>query len=69
MLEGAFLAEGARVVDASSILRRARLVKSPAEIRTIEKATTFAEVGIEALRREIRPGMTELSCSASSRPP
>jgi Xaa-Pro aminopeptidase len=60
MLEGAFLAEGARVVDASSILRRARLVKSPAEIRTIEKATTFAEVGIEALRREIRPGMTEL---------
>jgi len=60
MLEGAFLAEGARVVDASTILRRARRVKSPAEIATMEKATRFAEIGIETIRKEIRPGMTEL---------
>ncbi|WP_170984628.1 M24 family metallopeptidase [Rhodoligotrophos defluvii] len=60
MLEGAFLAEGTRVVDASAILRRARRVKSPAEIATIEQATRFAEIGIETIRRELRPGMTEL---------
>ncbi len=60
MLEGAFLDEGARVVDASRILRKARLVKSPAEIATIEKAASFADIGIETIRRELRPGMTEL---------
>lgn len=60
MLEGAFISHGARVVDASTILRKARLVKSPAEIRTLEKATEYAEIGVETIKREMRPGMTEL---------
>ncbi len=60
MLEGALLAEGCRVVDGSSILRQVRRVKSPAEIACIEKAVALADVGHEALREHLRPGITEL---------
>ena len=45
MLEGAFLAEGCRMVDASAMVRRIRRVKSPAEIAHIEKATELADIG------------------------
>ncbi|MEX2648899.1 MAG: Xaa-Pro peptidase family protein [Alphaproteobacteria bacterium] len=60
MLEGAFLAEGARVVDASAIVRRVRRVKSPAEIAYIEKAVELADIGHATVRKLARPGMTEL---------
>jgi Xaa-Pro aminopeptidase len=60
MLEGALLAEGCRVVDGSTILRRARRVKSEAEIAYIEKAVALADIGHEAIRKCMRPGMTEL---------
>jgi len=60
MLEGAFLAGGTKVVDASRILRKARLVKSDAEIATIEKATRICEVGHKAIQKHMRAGITEL---------
>ena len=60
MLEGAFLAEGCRVVDGSTILRRIRRAKSPAEVSYIEKAVALADIGHEAIRSCMRPGMTEL---------
>jgi Xaa-Pro aminopeptidase len=60
MFEGAFLAEGCRVVDGSAIVRRARLVKSPAEIAYIEKAVALADIGHETIRKSLRPGITEL---------
>ncbi|MSP81468.1 MAG: aminopeptidase P family protein [Alphaproteobacteria bacterium] len=60
MFEGAFLAEGCRVVDASAIVRRVRRVKSPAEITYIEEATRIADIGHATVIRVARPGMTEL---------
>jgi Xaa-Pro aminopeptidase len=60
MLEAAFLAEGCRVVDGSAILRRARRVKSPAELAYIEKAVTLADIGHATIRRLMRRDMTEL---------
>lgn len=60
MLEGAFLAEGCRVVDGSSLVRRARRVKSPTEIAYIEKAVAIADIGHQAIREHMRPGITEL---------
>ena len=60
MLEGAFLAEGCRVVDASALVRRVRLVKSAAEIAHIERATEIADIGHATVRELARPGMTEL---------
>lgn len=60
MLKGAFAAEGARVVDGSTILRRARLVKSPAEIECIRLACEYADVGHDTIKKLLRPGITEL---------
>jgi Xaa-Pro aminopeptidase len=60
MLEGAFLAEGGRVVDVSAMVRRARRVKSPAEIACIEEAVRLADIGHGTVRKHLRPGVTEL---------
>jgi Xaa-Pro dipeptidase len=60
MLEGAFLAEGCRVVDGSALLRSARRVKSAAEIAYIEKAVALADIGHETIRRTMQCGLTEL---------
>jgi Xaa-Pro aminopeptidase len=60
MLEGAFLAEGCRVIDASAIVRRIRRVKSPAEIAYIKKAVAIADIGHATVVALARPGMTEL---------
>jgi Xaa-Pro aminopeptidase len=60
MVEGSLLAKGLRVVDASSILRDLRLVKSPAEIACIEKAAEIADVGMKAVQETLRAGITEL---------
>ncbi|MBM3583827.1 MAG: aminopeptidase P family protein [Alphaproteobacteria bacterium] len=60
MLEGAFLAAGARVVDGSTLVRRARRSKSPAEIACIERAMAIADIGHETIRKNLRPGITEL---------
>jgi Xaa-Pro aminopeptidase len=63
-LEAAFRAEGCEVVDASMIMREARRLKSPAEIAMIERAMRIAEIGMEAARTTIAPGVTELDVQA-----
>jgi Xaa-Pro aminopeptidase len=60
MFEGAFLSHGGRVVDASAMVRRARRVKSPREITYIEKAMEICDIGHQAVRDNLRPGITEL---------
>ena len=60
LLEQAFAAEGARVVDASPLVRRVRRVKSPQEIACIERAVALADLGHETIRKTLRPGLTEL---------
>ena len=60
MFEGALLAEGCRVVDASAMVRRARRVKSPTEIAHIEEAVRLADIGHETVKANLRPGVTEL---------
>jgi Xaa-Pro aminopeptidase len=60
MFEGAFRAAGCEVVDASSLLRRARRVKSAQEIAYIEKAVEICDIGHRTIREQLRPGITEL---------
>ena len=60
MFEGAFRAQDCDVVDASELTRRARRVKSSAEIACIEEAVRICEIGHRTIRENIRPGMTEL---------
>jgi Xaa-Pro aminopeptidase len=51
---------------ASDLLNAVRLIKSPAEIRSIRSATQVAESVVEALRRSIRPGGTDLDAVTSA---
>ena len=60
MLQAAFEHEGCRVVDGTLIVREARSVKSPAELACIEIAARIADVGLEAAKAALRPGITEL---------
>ncbi|HEX9437778.1 MAG TPA: M24 family metallopeptidase [Candidatus Limnocylindria bacterium] len=46
-------------VDAGAILRDARLVKSAEELRRIRIAARFTDMAMEALEREVRPGLRE----------
>ncbi len=50
--------------DSTELLGRLRIIKSPAEIKLMEKAAHYAEIGLEACRRFARPGMTEVALSA-----
>lgn len=51
--------------DASRTLRRARLVKSPIEIRTLEVCNEVAAMGYRAAAELIRAGVTEAEVSAA----
>lgn len=64
MIEAALVAAGARVVDASMILREARREKSPAELEVMAEAMRIAEIGIQAATTAIRPGVMELDIQA-----
>ena len=48
------------VADGSDILREIRWVKSDAEIACIQKAATITDIGLQAARDTIAPGVTEL---------
>jgi Xaa-Pro dipeptidase len=50
----------ASLVDCTDDLSSTRLVKSPAEMRYIEEAARFAGAGLEAARRALKPGMSEI---------
>ncbi len=56
----AFENHGATVTDGSDILREIRWVKSPQEIAYLEQAAKIADIGLEAAKNNIRPGVTEL---------
>lgn len=63
-MKDAFEHAGSSVVDATSIVREVRRIKSDAELRTIRMAVEVCDVGLEALRAKLRPGMTELEAWA-----
>jgi Xaa-Pro aminopeptidase len=60
MLEAAFRAAGAEIVDASALVREARRVKSEAELQKIREAMRICDIGHATVTQEMRPGMTEL---------
>jgi len=56
----AFEGAGLTVADGSDILRDLRWVKSPQEISYLEHAARLTDIGLEAAKNTIRPGVTEL---------
>ncbi len=60
MIENAFCENGCKVVDGSGIMREARRVKSPREIKYIEEAVRIADIGHQTIMNKLQPGMTEL---------
>jgi Xaa-Pro aminopeptidase len=60
-LEDSFLDHGCKkVVDATRPMRALRRTKSPKEIAYIEEATRIADTALEATKKILRPGLTEL---------
>jgi Xaa-Pro aminopeptidase len=56
----AFESTGMSVTDSSDILRDIRWVKSEAEMACMEKAAQITDIGLQAAKNAIRPGVTEL---------
>ena len=54
----------AALVDATAPMGALRWRKSPAEIACLRRAGGFAEVGLAAMRRALRPRMTEIALAA-----
>ncbi|MEM6985278.1 MAG: Xaa-Pro peptidase family protein [Pseudomonadota bacterium] len=50
--------DGVTVVDATEVITRMKMVKSPAEIDNLRQAVDLAEQGIRAIRAAIAPGVT-----------
>ncbi|CAN5164951.1 ectoine hydrolase [soil metagenome] len=59
-LQAAFEGAGARVSDASHLLREVRWIKSPAEIACLEEAARIGNIGMAAAMNTIGAGVTEL---------
>ena len=59
-LTQALLQQGLDVVDAVGVIEDARAIKSPEEIECIKWAIAVADLGIEKMKQEMRPGITEL---------
>ena len=60
----AFADEGMEIVDGSDILREVRWIKSEAEIAYLKKAAEITDIGLEAAKSAIRPGVRELEVYA-----
>jgi Xaa-Pro aminopeptidase len=56
---------GAKAVDASAILRRARSVKSRYELSQIARAAAVADVALKAATEHLRPGIREIELAAA----
>ena len=50
---------GIKVVDAKLIIERARVIKSPEELKCMKAAIEVAGIGISKMREELKAGMTE----------
>ena len=61
MFEGALLAHGCRTADMSELVRRARRVKSARELDYVETAMAICDIGHQAIREHLKPGITELA--------
>jgi Xaa-Pro aminopeptidase len=59
-LEVLFKGAGAKVVDATELLREVRWIKSAAEVACLEEAARIANVGMAAAKAALRPGVAEL---------
>jgi len=55
----------ARVVDGTDMLGAMRLVKSAREMAYLRQAARYAEAGLDAARRTLKPGITEIGLSAA----
>ncbi|MEV6984105.1 Xaa-Pro peptidase family protein [Sphaerisporangium sp. NPDC051017] len=59
-IEAMLTTRGYGLADATTVIRRARRIKSTAEITMIEHAQAACDAGITELHRQAYPGMTEL---------
>jgi len=50
---------GIEVVDAKSIVEKARVIKSPEELKCMKAAIDVAEIAVSKMRNELKAGMTE----------
>jgi Xaa-Pro dipeptidase len=55
----------ATLVDCTASLSATRLIKSAAEMRYLEEAARYAGLGLDAARRALRPGMTEIALAGA----
>jgi Xaa-Pro aminopeptidase len=54
-----------KIEDSGFCLNKIQYIKSPAELRYVKEAAGYANLGVKAARRALRPGITELElCSA-----
>jgi Xaa-Pro dipeptidase len=53
------------IVDATEILGAVRLIKSPQEMKYLRKAAQFAQTGLDAARKAVKPGISELALAAA----
>ncbi|MCL5961356.1 MAG: Xaa-Pro peptidase family protein [Chloroflexi bacterium] len=54
----------ARLVDVSMVLRRTRMIKDQDEIRLIRESARISDVGHQAARKYLRPGVSELQVTS-----
>jgi Xaa-Pro aminopeptidase len=54
----------AEIVDGTVLLGLPRLIKSPAEMAFLREAAGYARAGLDAMRRTLRPGITEIALAA-----
>ena len=64
LFEAALTSAGAKVVDATNILRDVRRTKSPRELEYMREAGRFADIGMAAARDALKVGATELDVHA-----
>ena len=55
----------AELVDATEMLGASRLVKSPQEMKYLRSAARVARLGLDAARKTLKPGITELDLAAA----
>jgi Xaa-Pro aminopeptidase len=58
-------AKGKKTSDASTLIERLRLVKSPAEIAVVRQAAAMADNAMEAARKVLAPGIMETEIEAA----
>jgi Xaa-Pro aminopeptidase len=63
-VEAELVTRGSTIVDASALVREVRRIKSPREIAYVEEAVRICDAGLEALRRFLKPGVSELEAWA-----